>query len=113
MLIERNVRRVVELGDGWIPIMGATIDDIAAGASRLREAYATAGRDPASLTVQAPVVMAKGHNGFDIDATMASVPSLIEAGATNIYINLRAFDPAGDAPGETMGRMVAAFRRQV
>jgi probable F420-dependent oxidoreductase len=37
-LNERNLRRVVELGDGWIPIMGASIDDIRAGAApeRLR-----------------------------------------------------------------------------
>jgi probable F420-dependent oxidoreductase len=113
VLIERNVRRVVELGDGWIPIMGATIDDVAAGTARLRTEYAAAGRDPASLSVQVPVVMAKGDNGFDIDATMASVPHLVEAGATTVYINLRAFDPAGDAPGETMSRMVTAFHREI
>lgn len=113
VLIERNVRRVVELGDGWIPIMGATLADIAAGTARLRGDYAAAGRDPASLSVQAPVVMAKGDHGFDIDATMASIPRLVEAGATNVYVNLRAFDPTGDAAGATMSRMVAAFRRQV
>ena len=113
VLIERNIRRVVELGDGWIPIMGATIGDITAGTALLRAEYEAADRDPASLSVQAPVVMAKDDNGFDIDATMASVPQLIEAGATTIYINLRAFDPAGAAPGETMSRMVATFHRTI
>ena len=43
-LTPRNVRRIVELGDGWIPIMGATRDDIAAGVEVLREAYRAAGR---------------------------------------------------------------------
>lgn len=113
VLIGRNVRRIIELGDGWIPIMGATIDDVAAGTARLRTEYVAAGRDPASLSVQAPVIMAKRDSGFDIDATMASVPRLVDAGATNLYVNLRAFDPAGAAPGETMSRMVAAFRREI
>ena len=88
-------------------------DTVTAGTALLRAEYEAADRDPASLSVQAPVVMAKDDNGFDIDATMASVPQLIEAGATTIYINLRAFDPAGAASGETMSRMVATFHRTI
>jgi alkanesulfonate monooxygenase SsuD/methylene tetrahydromethanopterin reductase-like flavin-dependent oxidoreductase (luciferase family) len=40
-LNRRNLERVVQHGDGWIPIMGATLDDIAAGARTIREAWST------------------------------------------------------------------------
>ena len=35
-MTRRNLARVVELGDGWIPIMGATPGDVAAGVAALR-----------------------------------------------------------------------------
>ena len=58
----RNLRRIVELGDGWIPIMGSAVADIAAGIDRLREALSAAGRDPAALQVRAsvPIAVTKG-----------------------------------------------------
>src|SRR5437870_381625 len=40
-----NLRRLVEWGDAWIPIMGATLDDIADGTRRIRAAWSAAGRD--------------------------------------------------------------------
>ena len=110
VLLQRTLDRIARLGDGWIPIMGATVDDIAAGAARLRDALTVAGRDPAMLTVQAPVVMARTDNGFDIDATMASVPRLLDAGATDIYVNLRAFDPTLTDAATTLARLVEGFR---
>ena len=51
----RNLERLVRWGDAWIPIMGATLDDIADGARRIAEAWRAAGRDPAALQVQAPL----------------------------------------------------------
>jgi alkanesulfonate monooxygenase SsuD/methylene tetrahydromethanopterin reductase-like flavin-dependent oxidoreductase (luciferase family) len=48
----RNARRIAELCEGWMPIT----TDLAAlrkGVARLREAFATAGRDPAELRVRA------------------------------------------------------------
>lgn len=65
----RTRRRVVELGDGWIPIMGATVDDIAAGAKELRAAT------DRPIEVQAPL------------RSMDGVPELVEAGVTNVYLN--------------------------
>ena len=43
----RNVDRIVELGDGSTPIMGASLDDVAGGVARLRAALEGAGRNPA------------------------------------------------------------------
>lgn len=82
-LHERNVRRIVELGDGWIPIMGATLDDVAAGVATLRAAYEGAGRDPATLRVRGPA-----------DATLATVPDLLAAGVTDVYVNARGVEDA-------------------
>ena len=65
----RTRRRVLELGDGWIPIMGATVDDIAAGAKELRAAT------DRPIEVQAPL------------RSMDGVSELIEAGVTNVYVN--------------------------
>lgn len=77
-LHERNVGRIVELGDGWIPIMGAPLDDIAAGVAALRTAYEAAGRDPATLLVRAPA-----------DATLETVPALRAAGVTDVHVGAR------------------------
>jgi alkanesulfonate monooxygenase SsuD/methylene tetrahydromethanopterin reductase-like flavin-dependent oxidoreductase (luciferase family) len=82
----RNLERVVVLGDGWIPVMGASLDEVRAGAARLRAAFEAAGRRPESLRVQAP-------------ATLAPVPALVAAGATDVIVHLAAVcrDPA-EAP---------------
>jgi probable F420-dependent oxidoreductase len=49
----RLVKRVVELGHGWIPFQGygESLDDIAAKTQRLRDALWAAGRDPSDLDV--------------------------------------------------------------
>jgi probable F420-dependent oxidoreductase len=106
----RNLARLVEHGAGWIPIMGETVEGIAAGAARIREAFAAAGRDPASLHVQAPLRMAKGDDGrLDLAASMASVPELVAAGATDVMVTLRAFAADAAAAPEAMVRIRKQF----
>ena len=85
-LTPRNVRRIVGLGDGWIPIMGATGDDVAAGVELLRSAYAGAGRDPATLEVRAPLPMVRSASALDVEATIAGVAPLIAIGATELSL---------------------------
>lgn len=100
----RTLRRVVELGDGWIPIMGATLDDVRAGAQRLREA---AGRP---LDVQAPVPVRRRDDGsFDVEATMAAVPELAAAGVTNVYLNAASLGRSPAAAAEGIPAVAAAF----
>jgi hypothetical protein len=80
--------------------MGATLDDIAAGARRIGEAWSAAGRDPAALQVQAPLRIERGADGRpDLARSIATVPDLVATGATDVHVTLRAFnrDPA-DAP---------------
>jgi probable F420-dependent oxidoreductase len=99
-LNRRNFERVVNYGDGWIPIMGATIDDIAADVQRIRAAWADAGRDADALKVQAPLRIAMGDDGRpDLARSMESVPELVAAGVTDVNVALRAFArDTADAP---------------
>src|SRR5690349_10198720 len=96
----RNLDRMVRWGDAWIPIMGASLDDIADGRRRIEAAWRDAGRDPAVLQVQAPLRVERADDGRpDLARSMATVPELLGAGATDVHVTLRAFnaDPA-DAP---------------
>ena len=66
-LNQRNLRRIVELGDGWIPIMGASLDDIRDSAARIRAATDRA------ITIQAPAPVVTIADGTrDPAATMAA-----------------------------------------
>lgn len=106
----RNLRRVVELGDGWIPIMGASLDDLRDGASRLRAAFVDAGRDPASLRVQGSATYVRGADGRpDLAATLDGVPALVDAGATDVAINLRVFCPDLAGAPRVLEAMAAGF----
>jgi probable F420-dependent oxidoreductase len=85
-LTPRNVRRIVELGDGWIPIMGATRDDIAAGVEVLRDAYRAAGRAPEALEVRAS--LGRPPSGpLDPDALLANTDDLLSIGVTELSLH--------------------------
>jgi probable F420-dependent oxidoreductase len=96
----RNLERMVRWGDAWIPIMGAPLEEISEGAARIKDAWRAAGRDPAALQVQAPLRIELDDDGRpDLARSMATVPDLLAAGATDVHVTLRAFnrDPA-EAP---------------
>jgi len=106
----RNLHRVVEWGDAWIPIMGASLADIADGARRIAAEWTAAGRDTGALQVQAPLPVERGDDGRpDLARSMAAVPELVAAGATDVHVPLRAFnrDPA-EAPA-VFAEMVRRF----
>jgi hypothetical protein len=92
---------MVQGGDAWIPIMGASLDDIADGKRRIEAAWRDAGRDPAALQVQAPLRIERGSDDRpDLARSMATVPDLLAAGATDVHVTLRAFNAdAAEAPG--------------
>lgn len=109
-LTARNGHRITVLGDGWIPIMGATTDDLALGAATLREGFAAAGRDPATLAVRAALPVVRDDAGTaEVGATLAAAPDVIAAGATDVHLPLRAFDPHGTDPAGALRRLADGF----
>jgi probable F420-dependent oxidoreductase len=109
-LTERNLRRIVELGDGWIPIMGSTPDDVRAGARRLRSAFAHAGRSIGSLHVQGALSPVRDDRGrLDLPSTVARGSALVDAGATDLSVHLKAIDPTLDDPGSACASLVDAL----
>jgi probable F420-dependent oxidoreductase len=107
-LNDRNLRRVVDLGDGWIPIMGASLDDVRLGAERIR---AQASRP---ITVQGRAPLAMNSDGKpDPVATMASVPDWVAAGADDISIHVVPFAPSMSDALAAFGKLAKAFRAAV
>jgi probable F420-dependent oxidoreductase len=91
-LTPRNLDRIVRLGDGWIPIMNATREDLADGARRIREAWDAAGRDPQALRVRGTLDVVKGDDGRPhLERTLAGTHALAEAGATDVQLAMLAF----------------------
>jgi alkanesulfonate monooxygenase SsuD/methylene tetrahydromethanopterin reductase-like flavin-dependent oxidoreductase (luciferase family) len=87
----RNARRIAELGVGWLP-MPLPLDELAAGAERIGEAFVAAGRDPEELQVRAnvrPLTDADGRP--DLEATLEGLPELAEAGASSVSFPLGYF----------------------
>ncbi len=91
-LTPRNLQRMVQLGDGWIPIMGETLDGLAAGAKRIRDVWAEHGREPAALKVRGDLPVLKGGDGRpDLARSLAGAHELAEHGASEAHLPLYAF----------------------
>jgi probable F420-dependent oxidoreductase len=110
-LVRPVIERVVRWGDGWIPIMTATLDDIRDGGAMLRSAFADAGRDANSLQVRAPLPLVRDAEGtIDLSASLREAPRLLDAGATDIAVQFQAVcrDPADAAAA--FADLVGEFR---
>jgi probable F420-dependent oxidoreductase len=104
-LNERNLRRITSLGNGWIPIMGASLDDIRDGATLLR---ATVGRD---VDVQAPLSPVRSDDrSLDVAATMRQVPDLAAAGVTNAYLNAASIARDPQAAADALPHVMSGLR---
>ncbi len=90
-LTPRTVRRVVEIGDGWIPIMGERRAGIAAGIQTLRHGYREAGRDPATLRVRSTARVTT-----DLARSLEKSADLVEAGVTDLDVPFSFFVRSAD-----------------
>jgi probable F420-dependent oxidoreductase len=80
---------MAELGAGWLPIYTTTPEELLDGLARLRDAYRSAGRDPADLHTREtlrPVLDANGR--LDGPATLAAAEPLAARGITMASIGL-------------------------
>lgn len=78
----RAMRRLALFGSGWIP-WGPEAADTAGAIAGMREAVASHGRDPSEIAVVGTLPVVRTDDGIDVDATMAGVPALVEAGITD------------------------------
>jgi alkanesulfonate monooxygenase SsuD/methylene tetrahydromethanopterin reductase-like flavin-dependent oxidoreductase (luciferase family) len=89
---ERTARRTATLGDGWLPMVGTPVAELAAGVSLIADACAGAGRDPAAIGVRAGLRGAKGPDGRpDVARTLDGGAELLVAGATGFSLALGRF----------------------
>jgi len=103
---ERNLARIVELGQGWLPYYGIaiqpsdltqardesrpmfTMERFAQDAARLRQACEERGRDPSTLHVRLMAPTQFGADGKpDLERTLDQIPELRKAGATMVEIS--------------------------
>ena len=86
-LNERNLARIVTLGDGWIPIMDETLADLERDITWLQQAWTAAHRDPDRLHIQARLDAVVGNDGrADLRRTLAGGRALIDLGVTDLQL---------------------------
>ena len=113
-LAPRNLARLVDHGAGWIPIMGASLEDIATGVQAVRSAFVDAGRDPSGLGVQGPLPVAKGEDDRpSLAASLAGAPALIDIGVTAVHVPMGAFCRDPDAAPAFFAEAVERFRAEL
>jgi len=103
----RNVARIVAHADGWIPAPPTKPADVAAGAERLREAFAQAGRDPAALRVR--VSLGRPREGGPERAFETLPEVLAQTGATDVFVAHQAFAAGPDGAAELFATLAEAF----
>ena len=88
----RNLARISELGDGWIPIMGETPAGITDGVARITEAWEKRGRDASRLHVRTTLpILRDGDRRPSLAASLAGVDVLAACGVTDVTLHLPAF----------------------
>lgn len=105
----RVARRIARFGAGWIP-WGESADDVGRSIPRMRALVESEGGDFDGVQVASSIRrIASGSGMVDLDATMAQVHPLVEAGVTDIRLMLSAHGGA-DIIEECHREVVQAFR---
>jgi probable F420-dependent oxidoreductase len=104
---ERQIRRIVKLGDGWMPFGGLrmTVAEKAAAIATLRERFVSAGRDPTTIEVCDALASVDGS----LERSMEQIPALAEAGVTIVRIHLRRFSASPEAMLGTLEEVARRF----
>jgi probable F420-dependent oxidoreductase len=109
-LTPHNLRRIVTLGDGWHPIMTATVDDVATGVAALRRALDEAGRDPTSLAVHHRLPIERDAGGRpDLEVSLDALGPWLDAGVTMVGATLGAWVRSPDEVSDFLRDAVPRF----
>lgn len=106
---DRVVARLARFGSGWIP-WGDDAQDLTKSIPRMTEELAQVGRDPTGLQVAGTLpVVRRDDKSPDLDATMARLPTLVDAGVTDFRAYL-AIPDSYDGAVSHLHEVVDAFR---
>jgi probable F420-dependent oxidoreductase len=100
------VRRLAAFGAGWIP-WGDEANTLIESVPRMKNELEKAGRDPSDIGVVGYLKLHKAGSGWDLAATMAAVPDMVELGITDFRVNFRMPDHGAE---EILTPLVEAFR---
>jgi|SRR5579863_2879946 len=82
----KNLARIAEYGDGWLPLR-ETADQVRVGVDSLRASLRQRGRNPEELQVRAvPQFEFRADGMAELEATLAQIPPLLMAGATGVEL---------------------------
>jgi probable F420-dependent oxidoreductase len=105
----RVVQRLCRFGLRWIP-WGDDAVEIEQSIATMRERIAAAGVPPDGLQVVANLRVCKGDDGtIDIERTMAPIPGLVAAGATDLRARFPVREPNAETE-DSLRAVVDAFR---
>lgn len=108
----RNARRIVLGGDGWIPMMGSSPSVVLDGVKALRAAADEHGRDLSQLIVRVELAAQLDARGRpDLEQTIAPVPALMAAGATDVQFPMPYFASDLAVAAETLERLATLWQR--
>ena len=106
-----NCDSIAACADGWIPIEQDP-SLYKPRIERLKQAFEKAGRNPAALSVRAQVQPQVDSSGnMDLDATLETIPSMLEAGVTHIEILPIVFVQSAEQMDEFLEKSVATKKR--
>jgi probable F420-dependent oxidoreductase len=107
---DATIRRVAELGDGWLPL-GPTLDESAATVEKIRRAMEERGRDPMTLRVRHNLATVhRDDKSVDVDATLAQVAPLADYGITTVALTLSRCAQRGEDVGPFFEALGAAWQ---
>jgi probable F420-dependent oxidoreductase len=107
---EATIRRVAELGDGWLPL-GPALDEIASTAGKIRSAMDALGRDGDRLRVRHNLATVhRDDKSVDVEATVAQVAGLERYGITTVSLTLSRLVRAGHELPELLDALGRAWR---
>jgi alkanesulfonate monooxygenase SsuD/methylene tetrahydromethanopterin reductase-like flavin-dependent oxidoreductase (luciferase family) len=110
---ERTARRIATLGDGWLPMAGTPVDELARGAAMIAAECRRAGREARQVGVRAGLPGAVGRDGRpDVARTLESGAELVGAGATALSIALGRFVRTADDVAPFLAALEGASARR-
>lgn len=80
---DRNIERMAEVADGWAPL-AVPLDAVVSGMRKIKARMTELGRDTGKFSLRLYPTPVYTAAGADLDATLATIPQLLDAGATHI-----------------------------